>query len=366
MIITQTDRKTLPACLRVSSQWFDLAGKALYSDVSIGWVDATELMRGAGIASTAQEIQKSRDAKTGYKRQLLKYVQTITIGEHTCPTDKAARSKLTQGARLMTGLKQTILCPEAEFKRTMPLCGKKDGCPILAGIRCHSVTIQDIRRKGASGGPLEQFTPIFDYVKHATLVIQPLAPYIGKGGPVDMARKYGRPQDLAVPTRNLESVRIIVAMSNSDIESINDALDMSFFLEKCPKFAEVGHLQDFLAAFINLHPSKIEIYIFNEFSQFEGSRGILELDQFREQLAVKVDAHYHKSIAEMTEANQLKPEHSSWSANYQVFDLEHYFARPDLASDIDIYLRHDWEMDLDNKRDYEMDGDQWESDGSGF
>jgi hypothetical protein len=74
------------------------------------------------------------------------------------------------------------------------------------------------------------------------------------------------------------------------------------------------------------------------------------LDKFKEQLASKVDQHYQKSIADLTKADKLEAEHSSWSANYQVFGLEHYFAQPDLAQELDMWLRGDWERDLEFMR----------------
>ena len=152
------------------------------------------------------------------------------------------------------------------------------------------------------------FTPILDHVKHATLVIQPLASYVGKGGPVDMTRKNGRPQDLAAPTRPLESVRIIVAMSDSEIESMEGAL------ERSPNLAKLGPLQEFLASFLNLHPSRIEIYMFNTPSHLGRSKDTL--DKFKEQLAAKVDQHYQDSIEKLTKAKNLKEEHTNWSPNY--------------------------------------------------
>lgn len=309
-------------------------------------------MRGAGISrpmsSRSSDIanKKPKDAKTGFKRQSLKYVQTIIIEHHTCPTDEAARNNLTRGTSLMTGLKQAILCPEASFSKTMHLCGKKPGCPILAGLECHSVTIQNIRKQGTSGGPLEMFTPILDHVKHATLVIQPLASYVGKSGPVDTTRKIGRPQDLAAPTRHLESVRIIVAMSDSEIESMEGAL------ERSPNLAKLGPLQEFLASFQNLHPSRIEIYMFNTPSHLGRSGDTL--DKFKEQLAAKVDQHYQDSIEKFTKSKNLKVEHTNWSPNYQVFDVQHYFAQPNLCQELDRWLRFDWERDLEWMRNQEM------------
>jgi hypothetical protein len=349
MIIAKTDRKMLPACLRVSSQWFHLAGKLLYSNIVIGrgGVTARALLKGADIAFSDQDDRNLEAAKPDFKQQLLKYVQTITINDHACSTHEGTRSALTRGFKCMTGLKQTILCPEASFTRTDPLCGGNSGCPILAGIQCHSVTIQNIRRQGTPGSPLELFTPILDHVKHATLVIQPLASYIGKGGPVDMTRKNGRPQDLAVPTRKLGSVRILVAMSDSEIGSMESAL------ERAANLAKLGPLQDFLAAFISLHPSKIEIYMFNEPSHLGRSQDTL--DSLKEQLAFKVDQHYQKSIKKLTDTDKLKEEHSSWSPNYEVFDLKHYFAHSDLPQELDRWMRHDWERDLEWAQNYEKE-----------
>lgn len=355
LIIAKTDRESLPACLRVSSQWFHLAGKVLYSDIVIGWHGATSFMEGAGVANAIQvkssEIayQTPRIARTDFKRQLLKYVQTITIKGHTCPTEEADRSALTTGAKLMTGLKQTILSPQARFTETFPLCGSQPGCPILAGIECHSVTIQSIRRQGPSGHPLEEFSPIFDHVEHATLVIQPLVYYIGTGKPAELSGGNWAPQDLALSTRNLQSVRILVAISQGETELMEEESD------RFASLASLGPLQVFLASFINLHPSRIEIYMFNDPS--DRGRSTNTFDEFKEQLATTVDQTYRNSIERLTESKELKAEHSSWSLNYQVFDLEHYFTQPGLSFELEDWMRTEWEKELERLREPEV---EWE------
>ena len=364
LIIAKTDRKSLPACLRVSSQWFHLAGKVLYPDIVIGWSGAAKLMRGAGISrplsARSSDIahQKPKDAKTGFKRQLLEYVQTITIKGHTCPTEEADRSALTRGAKLMTGLKQTILSPQARFTETLPLCGNQPGCPILAGIECHSVTIQSIRRQGPSGHPLEDFSPIFDHVEHATLVIQPLVYYIGTGQPAELSGGNWPPQDLVLSTRNLQSVRILVAISHGEAALMEEES------ERTASFASLGPLQSFLASFINLHPSRIEIYMFNDPSDL--GRSTKTFDEFKEQLAISVDQTYRNSIKRLTESKELKAEHSSWSPNYQVFDLEHYFAQPDLSFELENWMGKEWQKELERLREPEMEWEEllerWERD----
>ena len=161
-----------------------------------------------------------------------------------------------------------------------------------------------------------------------------------------MTKKNGRPQDLAAPTRPLESVRIIVAMSDSEIESMEGAL------ERSPNLAKLGPLQEFLASFLNLHPSRIEIYMFNTPSHLGRSKDTL--DKFKEQLAAKVDQHYQDSIEKFTKSKNLKEEQTNWSPNYQVFDVQNYFAQPSLSQELDEWSRSDWERDLEWMRNQEI------------
>jgi len=123
-------------------------------------------------------------------------------------------------------------------------------------------------------------------------------------------------------------------------------------LERSPNLAKLGPLQEFLASFQNLHPSRIEIYMFNTPSHLGRSGDTL--DKFKEQLAAKVDQHYQDSIEKFTKSKNLKVEHTNWSPNYQVFDVQHYFAQPNLCQELDRWLRFDWERDLEWMRNQEM------------
>jgi hypothetical protein len=59
---------------------------------------------------------------TNFKRQLLKHVKTITIRPHTCPTSPFAWLAVTEGAKMMTGIKKSHLVPEAgRYDHSSPL-----------------------------------------------------------------------------------------------------------------------------------------------------------------------------------------------------------------------------------------------------
>jgi hypothetical protein len=108
-------------------------------------------------------------------------------------------------------------------------------------------------------------------------------------------------------------------------------------------------VQEFLAKFINLNTTKIEIYLFNNFDN------TLDLPRFRLDLEAKVKKHYDDSIKYLTENNKLKPEYTNWSANYQVFGLEDYFAIPRLYYELDDFMMDEWDFELRvrNKAKYE-------------
>jgi hypothetical protein len=142
----------------------------------------------------------------------------------------------------------------------------------------------------------------------------------------------GRPEDLAYPTRHCESVRLIVGISESEI--------MMLEYDHPVSLTKIGPLQEFLAAFINLNFTKIEIYIFNNFDN------TLDLPTFRDELATKVSKHYEDSIKYLTESKRLEAKHTDWSANYQVFGLEDYFATPKLHYEVDDQWMMEWEQEL--------------------
>jgi hypothetical protein len=338
MIIQEVDYLTLPTCLRVSKHCFEVAGKNLYAELLIDEeTDVQKLMMGAEI--TNPRIKRGSGAeitdqpKTNFKRKLLKFVQSVTIRTHRCPDQRAARTALIKAAGTMTSLKRMILSPHADFMATHPLCDEERGCPITAGLKCHSLTIHNIQIDGTDDGPLKLFLKELDHVQHATLVIPPTAFYMGSL-PGQMAHLSGRPEDLAYPTRKLKSVRLIVAISEMDLLMQGD--DSAVPAKLAPNTA----VQEFLASFINLNPTEIEIYLFNNFDN------TLNLVTFREQLKAKLDKHLKDSIKYLKESDKLKPEHENWSANYKVLGLEHYFVHPTRYYELDDMWMDDWSWEL--------------------
>jgi hypothetical protein len=330
-----------------------VAGKILYVELVLDHEDDPEaLMRGADIVES--EVEKVEAAgnvggegkskgkeinKTNFKRQLLQHVQSITIRSHQCPRTKSGRIALTKAARLMTGLKRAILVPESDFMATHPLCQRESGCSLVAGIKCKSLTVHNIQVDGTDDGPLELFTTVLKKVQHATLIIPPTQFYMEiRGG---MAHLSGQPEDLSYATQHLESVRLIVAISED--EMMMQSMDFPTAL------TTIEPVQEFLAKFINLNTTKIEIYLFNNFDN------TLELPRFRLELEVKIKKHYDDSIKYLTENNKLKPEYTNWLANYQVFGLEDYFAIPRLYYELDDFMMDEWDFELRvrNKARYE-------------
>jgi hypothetical protein len=362
MIIAQVDYVTLPTCLRVSKHCFEVAGKLLYANIEVGdEYDAEAIMTGAEIIDTnekktdkvGKEAEGSRPngegegkaqgkeiKKTNFKRQLLKHVQSIVIRAYECPKTKTGRIALTKAARMMTGLKRAILVPEADFMATLPLCQRESGCPIVAGIKCDSLTIHNIQVDGTDDGPLELFTTVLQKVQHATLIIPPTAFYMEiRGG---MAHLSGQPEDLSYATRHLKSVRLIVGITEMQLMMQN--------MEFPTTLTTIEPVQEFLAKFINLNDTKIEIYSFNDFE------GKLDLPEFRIGLQQKINKHYQDAINYLIESKKLEPKDSSWSANYQVFGLEDYFAHPTLHYELDDMWMEEWSMDLYDRQmaKYEM------------
>lgn len=195
--------------------------------------------------------EASPPPKTNFKRQLLKHVQSIVVRAHYCPKEKAKQTALTKAARMMTGLKRIILVPEADFKSTAPLCEKEFGCPFVAGLKSNHLTIHNLQVDGLDEGPLGMFTTVLNKAQHATLVIPPTSFYIGGRGGL-LSHMSGRPEDLAYPTRHCESVRLIVGICEMEI--------MMLEYDHPVSLTRIGSLQEFLAAFINLNFTKIEIY----------------------------------------------------------------------------------------------------------
>ena len=339
VIIEKTPSKIQPVWLRVSSDCFELAGKSIYAEIELRGTRFDKLIEGCRDGAIEGGGEGGKAAR-GFKATLLSYVQTITIHRHQWECRTLSRSTMIQAARLMTNLKQTILCPDSGIKSIREFCSH-GVCPIIAGLASDSVTIHNIRAVGPSGSlPLHQFMPIFDNVKHATLFLPTTASYVGRG--VFLKRKHGLPQDLAYPTRKLDSVRLLIGLNDSEIES------MEHTLERAVGLCKTSHLQDFLASFIALNPTRVEIYLFSnvEFPKPQN------LDEFKQELAIKVDKQYESLLAKIKDPDEKQ---SNWVANYQVHDLEHYFAQPGLCNELESWVLSDWKADLKWLRDYEKE-----------
>jgi len=117
-------------------------------------------------------------------------------------------------------------------------------------------------------------------------------------------------------------------------------------LERAVGLCRTSHLQDFLASFIALSPTRIEIYLFSNV-EFPKSQ---DLDSFKQQLAVKVKKQHKDLLAKI---NQSDEQQTLWTANYQVYDIEHYFAQPGLCDELERWVLFGWERDLEWLRDQE-------------
>ena len=162
-IATFCDPPTLTRCLRVSPFFFNEAGKNLYKHVIIegsGPRSPERVFRGAEIVERDHREQAADGKRsTNFKRQLLRYVQKITIRSHTCPADDSMVPAMRQAVGLMVDLKQTIISPESTRDFTRSLCHKQI-CAVIAGLKCDSVTIANIRARDPRdlpGGPLNLF-----------------------------------------------------------------------------------------------------------------------------------------------------------------------------------------------------------------
>jgi len=130
MIIKQTGTKTQPVWLRVSSDCFEVAGKIIYAKIEIYGDRFKKLIKGC-MDTRAEAEGKDGSVPGESKARLLSSVQTTTINGHQCPT--SSPNAITRAARLMTNLKQTILCPDYRIKSIRELCLHRI-CPILAGL----------------------------------------------------------------------------------------------------------------------------------------------------------------------------------------------------------------------------------------
>jgi len=241
VIIEKTPSKIQPVWLRVSSDCFELAGRIIYAEIEIRGTRFNKIIEGCRDGAT-EAGEKGGKATRGRKATLLSYVQTIAIHDHQCRT--LSRGTMKRAARLMTNLKQTILCPDSGIKSIREFCSH-GVCPIIGGLASHSVTIHNIRARGPNGcSPLQQFMPIFDNVKHATLFLPTTASYIGTVVHERILR--GQPIHLAYPTEKLDSVRLLIGLNDPEIET------MEHTLEGAVGLCKTKHLQDFLASFIAL------------------------------------------------------------------------------------------------------------------
>ena len=345
-IATFCDPPTLTRCLRVSPFFFNEAGKNLYKHVIIegsGPRSPERVFRGAEIVER-DHGEQAADGKrsTNFKRQLLRYVEKITIRPHTCPADDSMVPAMRQAVGLMVDLKQTIISPESTRQVTRSLCHKQI-CAVIAGLKCDSVTIANIRARDPrdlTGGPLNLFRPIFQHVRHATLIIPATASYFNFDyRDLHIMEDFGRPQDLCLPTRDLKTVRIIVALPKPEIGSTKS------ILRRTDPIARLEHIIDLLALCLIFNTSEVEIYMFNDLDEdFPDST---DLDTFRHDLRSKVNGLYEHSLTlpDMTSASDDSVE--SWTPNYEVYDLEHYFSRsPRISDELDGYMYNHWEFTM--------------------
>lgn len=240
MIIEETPSEIQTVWLRVSSDCFELAGRIIYADIVIIGDRFNKLTEGLSDGAI-QGGGEGGKAAPDFMMTLLSYVQTITIKGHRCRYSSASINA--QAVRSMVNLKQTILCPDWHIVSISQLCFYRI-CPLFAGLAYHSVTIHNIQASGpVADFPLHQFMPILDNAKHVTLFLPMTTSYIGRDG----WGNHGLPQDLAYPTRKLDSVGLLIGTSASEFETLCNTSRRS--VEIC----STSHLQDFLASFIALN-----------------------------------------------------------------------------------------------------------------
>jgi hypothetical protein len=228
-----------------------------------------------------------------------------------------------------------------------PLCDRILRCTVLAGLRCQAVTIHGIRKEGMLADPLELFHRVLDKVQHATLVIPPTVFYMDS----EPGFFNGRPEDLVERTKALESIRLIVGYTPGDM--------MYPMANYRSELAAIEDVQKFLASFINLNSTKFEIFIFNNFDD------TLDLATFRERLEREVEELYQSSIKQWTESNstELMPQRKIWSAKYQIFGLEDYFAIPGFHRELVSWWVDEWVDELEDRREREDDRKRKAEDG---
>lgn len=366
MIIThihQDHQWTLPACLRVSHQWFHITGRVLYADMFVmgeikqGVIEGEEFMLGADVTSTRAKKKEAREAKkegrnvvqrTNFKQQLLGYIQTLTILAHPCPTQQARKSAIVKASKMMTGLQRVIICPETSNDTMEPLCQAILGCSILAGTKGHSFTLHELRSEGCMAEPLDLYQSTLKRFQHATLVVPATTFYMDLKG--SFTYLYGRPKDLVDWTRELRSIRLIIGTSVEDMDKGT--------YENPVITTDISSVLNYLATFINLNPVTFEIYIFEDFED------TLDLVQLRQQLESKVDEIYERGIEESSESSAPSPVHPrpNWSADYQVFGLEDYFAVPDLYRELKEWYADQWRKELQDRQRRKQE--RADSDGS--
>lgn len=168
-------------------------------------------------------------------------------------------------------------------------------------------------------------TEALDKAQHATLIVPPTDTYMNEW--TDSA------EDLARPTQNLSSIRIIVAHGTIDSHPWSSS-----------EVSLIASVQQFLASFIKFKTQRIEIYLFHNFNNN------LDLDKFRQALKSKVEKQYQDAIKSLKERNELEPEHTDWSADYEVYDLEDYFKDKKTLLELDHDWMRMWKRELDRRR----------------
>lgn len=286
-------------------------------------------MRGAAPYGSSEEEtdchKASQATYINYKRQLLEYVETFSIGEHCCPPKGSSGiNRLVKTHGMMPRLQRVISPPGADCEPTACYSGFDDLectvyhlCMSANLLQYKSLIIHDSGLDTLLHGRLEPFTEMLDTVQHATLVISPTLKSLKDFGPK------GNERDR--PPLRLGSLRLIFADDKFDLNKVTvpDAL------------VSAGHLLKHVAPYLKLANWKIEIYIFNDFDN------AFDLIDFRDKLKIEVD-----------DAIRVLPEKErpNWTPNYQVFGLEDYFNHPDMYLELDHEWMMGWRMELDRRQ----------------
>jgi hypothetical protein len=124
--------------MRVSKTFYDVAGPYLYSNVIIKDQQPMWSVL-VGVKTADKNATRSRPAVANLKKQLLSFVQQLTVASHTCHTYGVfTQSNMYNSmfpAELFGNLKTLLLIPYAECCDNEPLCGSATRCPILALAR---------------------------------------------------------------------------------------------------------------------------------------------------------------------------------------------------------------------------------------